>query len=285
MRFTFLFLAAALWAQSPFEFREVSPESLGLFENGKPVYVYNHGLMRVEGAPEDRFRCCYVHPVYSPDGVVLTDDFPRDHYHHRGIFWSWPVVNIEGERHDIWVIRGIRPQFVRWIAREAGARSARLAVENGWYVGDRKVVTETVEIVAQAAGSGSREIHFALRFEAVDKPVELQGEPTQKKGYGGFCVRFAPRQETVITTEAGREARDTDMVAHPWARMDATFREGRAGLRIDIDSSSRGFPNGWCLRHYGFLGVNFPGLGSHTLVPGRPLGLRYKVTVFSAGTP
>ena len=275
-------LAATAWAESGFRFLETSPVSIELSENGKPVYVYNHGLMRKEGVPEDRYRCCYVHPVWSPDGVVVTDDFPADHYHHRGIFWVWPVVNVDGKRCDLWAIRDIGKKFVRWIARETGEEAARLAVENGWYVEDREVVRERVEIVASPAGEDRRELEFTLRFEATGKPVELRGEPTGEKGYGGFCVRFAPRRNTVITTDAGRETGDSNMVPHPWAQQEGTFQNGRAGLRIDIDPSNPGYPNGWCLRHYGFLGVNYPGRDSFTLTPGRPLVLKYKVTVFDA---
>jgi hypothetical protein len=281
VRLLAFFLTAALWAAGPFQFREVSPASLELTENGKPVFIYNHGLMRKQGVPEDRYRCCYLHPVYSPDGVVLTDDFPSDHYHHRGIFWTWPIVRIDGQQYDAWLIHGIRQKFVRWIARETGAQSARLGVENGWYVGGRKVVRETVEIRVHPAAAGQRQLDFTLHFEALDTPVVLQGEPTQQKGYGGFCVRFAPREATIVTTDKGREARDTNMAPHPWARLDGTFAGHRAGLRIDDNTSNPGYPNGWCLRYYGFLGVNFPGNRAYTLQPGRPLVLKYKVTLFS----
>lgn len=266
---------------SPFELRDVSPQSLELTENGQPVFVYNHGLMTKEGVPEDRYRCCYVHPLYAPNGVVLTDDFPADHYHHRGVFWVWPIVEIDGERYDLWLMNGIKKRFGRWLARETAADSARLAFENGWFAGDEEVVRERVEIVTHRAEDQQRRLDFALRLEALGKTVRLQGQPTEAKGYGGFSVRFAPREETVITTDTGRETEDTNMVPHAWAREDGVFAGGRAGLRIDIDPSNPAYPNGWCLRHYGFLGVNFPGNEAYELRPDEPLVLRYSVTVFA----
>ena len=278
-----LLLAAGAWAEPGFRFRDVSAESVELSENGRPVYVYHHGLMKKAGVPEDRFRCCYVHPVYTPSGTVLTDDFPEDHYHHRGIFWTWPIVIVDGKNYDAWTLRGLRQEFRRWMAREATGEKARLAVENAWSAGGRPVVKETVEIAARPASGGSRELEFRLTFEAHGTPVELRGEPAENKGYGGFCVRFAPREKTAITTGAGREAGDSDMAPHAWARLEALFGDRAAGLRIDIDLSNPGFPNGWCLRHYGFLGVNFPGLASHVLRPDQPLELNYRVTVFEPG--
>ena len=53
-----LLVASAALAASPFRFRDVSPASVELTENGRPVYVYNHGMMRPEGVPADRYRCC-----------------------------------------------------------------------------------------------------------------------------------------------------------------------------------------------------------------------------------
>jgi hypothetical protein len=277
----FLCLAARLWPQSPFMFREISPASLELAENGRPVLVYNFGMMRPPGVPEDRSRSSYLHPLYAPDGMVVTDDFPRDHYHHRGLSWMWPVVRIEGTQYDLWDLRGIRTQFVRWLAREVRPGQARLGVENGWYVGDRKVLKETVEIVARPAQAGRRRLDLTLSFEALERSIEIAGAPDQQKGYGGLSLRFAPRHETVIRTEAGSVERDSNMVPHAWAELEGTFQGGWAGARIDIDPANPGFPNGWCLRPYGFLGVNFPGLKAYTLVPGRPLVLKYRVAVFS----
>jgi hypothetical protein len=276
-------VAGPLSAQAPFRFRDATPESVELTDGGKPVFAYIHGMTLANGAPESRRRSGYLHPVYAPDGTVLTDDFPRDHYHHRGIFWAWPIVRAGGAKYDPWLVEeGFKTRFVRWVAREARAGSARLAVENGWFAGDKKLVKETVEIATQPARDMRRTMDFSIALEAVGAPVELEGEPTEEKGYGGFSVRFAPRQSTVVTTDKDVQARDTDMVPHPWAQLEGTFGGRRAGLRIDIDPANRGFPNGWCLRNYGFLGVNFPGRKTFTLKPGAPLVLKYRVTVFAA---
>ena len=43
-------------------------------------------------------RSNYFHPLYDLDGQVLTEDFPKDHIHHRGIFWAWHQVRINGKR-------------------------------------------------------------------------------------------------------------------------------------------------------------------------------------------
>ena len=106
--------ALPLQAASPFQFRELTPSSLELSEDGKPVLVYNHGMILKEGVDEKFRRSSYIHPVYAPDGTVITDDFPKDHLHHRGICWSWPIVKFEGASYDVWAVQGMHQRFVRW---------------------------------------------------------------------------------------------------------------------------------------------------------------------------
>src|SRR5512133_1822323 len=129
--------AMVLWpgvlAASTFKFEPVSSTSLGLWENNKPVLVYNHGVIKREGVPANRYRSTYVHPLYGVDGEVLTDDFPKDHYHHRGLFWAWPHVQVGDQHYDLWMLQGIEQRFVRWLARTNAEGCALLGVENGWY--------------------------------------------------------------------------------------------------------------------------------------------------------
>ncbi|MCS7315421.1 MAG: DUF6807 family protein [Bryobacterales bacterium] len=274
-----IFVIAPLVAtESPFAFREIGPGRLQLSERDRPVFVYNYGLQLKPGVPEDRRRCCYVHPVWTPAGTVVTDDFPADHYHHRGIFWAWPRVSVAGQTRDLWTLRGIEHRFVRWHAREVFPDRARLEVENGWFVEDRQVLRERVAITAHRAQRNARRMEVSLVFEALE-PLEIGGEPAQNKGYGGFSIRFGPRRKTLLRTDTGVEQRDSDMGRHAWAELEGDFDGRRASVRIEIDPGHPGYPNGWCLRHYGFLGVNYPGLATLGLKPGRPLGLSYHVIV------
>lgn len=44
----------------------------------------------------------YIHPVYTPRGRVITDDYPADHLHHHGIWFAWTKTEFEGHRPDFW---------------------------------------------------------------------------------------------------------------------------------------------------------------------------------------
>lgn len=172
---------------SRFRFSSLNDDSLLLWEGAERVLVYNHGMRLPEGVPADRRRSSYVHPVYGLDGEVLTDDFPKDHYHHRGLFWAWPHVRTEGQHYDLWMISGVEQRFGRWLVRDESAAAATLAVENGWYVGDRQVMRERIWLRVYPAGAESRCIDVDCYWIPVDEAVELAG--AAGKSYGGLTLR------------------------------------------------------------------------------------------------
>lgn len=265
--------------RSAFRLASLDEKSLGLWERDRPVFVYNHGVMSREGVPPDRNRSSYVHPVYGLDGEVLTDDFPEDHYHHRGLFWAWPHVRIAGEKVDLWLISGIRHVFERWLIRRTGSAAAVLAVENGWYVGDRKVVQERVWLIVHPATETGRAIDVELTWIATDRAVTLRG--AEGKSYGGFSLRFAPRTDTVITTSTGRQSGDLNLARLEWADLSARFAGApkHSGATIFVAPAHPGYPPMWITRFYGFLGVGWPGPLLVTLAPNAPVRCRYRVWI------
>ena len=275
-----------------FTFHEVNNSTgLELSDNGKPVFVYNYGMMLKPGSPERLRRSCYLHPVYAPDGTtVLTDDFNQDHPHHRGIFWAWEVVAVDGKTNDAWTVKGIKQKFVQWKARETNGLEARLDVENGWYDGDQQFVKEDVDIVTHPVTDQQRALDFTLTFEAVDKPVMIVGTPDGRKGYGGFAFRSAPRDggptQTIIRTDTGISERDGVLARHPWAEIAGNFKGVAAGVRVVDNPANPGYPtNGWLMRHsFALLNVSYPGLTPVTLLPGKPLVLKYRVILFLGET-
>lgn len=275
-----------LLAASPLEWKDRKDGRVELLENGKTALVYNYGPQLKTGAPEDRRRCCYIYPLLTPAGVSMLDDFPRDHYHHRGIFWAWPVVEAGGETLDIWMFPNLRDRFEKWIAPPSVKKNATFSVENGWYAGDRKIVAEIVKLTAYPAKGGKREFEVELTLEAVAGPVTLRGSAEKGKSYGGFSARFAPREETAIVADNGAVSHDEDLVPHAWAELSALYSGQRASLRMTPDPKDTGTPYQWCLRPYGFIGASFPGrtsaVSGYTLQPGKPLTLRFRVTATDA---
>lgn len=258
------------WAAS-FTWQEEKPGVLSLAENGATVLAYHHGAGR---------ECCYVHPLVSPAGVVLTDDGPVDHKHHRGLFWAWPVMEMGGTRADSWTLTGAEHRLVEIFARKTSNSSARLASRHEWRVDGKPALAEEMELIVYKAQGAERRLTLTIVLRALERPVSIAGAPEQNKGYGGVSIRFAPRQETRIESSEGPVAKDENHNRHRWAQLEAQFAGGRAGVRIEADRRNPQFPNDWCLRHYGFVGANFPGVTPYRIDPAKPITLRYEIRVF-----
>jgi len=262
-----------------FSFDESEGKFITISEDDAPVLRYIFGMHLDDGIPDDRTRSCYIHPVWGLDGEILTDDFPADHHHHRGIFLAWPGIIAGEDTLDLWHIRGVEKRFERWLGRETGPVFARLGILAGWYAGDRRLAGEATWLTIYRAGDIGRMIDFDITLETVGDALKIVGSP-DVKGYGGFNYRPAPFTDPVITTCEGEQP-DSDLRRFPWADFSALF-EGtarRSGVAIFDRPDNINTPNGWCLRHYGFLGVSWPGNNPYLLQPGKPYRARYRVWI------
>ena len=230
--------------ESPFRFRDVEATGLELLENGKPVFVYNYGMI-LAGFPERMRRSSYLHPVYAPDGTRLTDDFNPDHPHHRGISWMWPEITVDGKHGQTWEPEVLNSGSDAGRPRQTEADRARLAVENGWYDGDRRFVREDVEIITRRTAHQQRTLDFTLRFEAVDRPVTIVGTP-KEKGIRRvlFPLRPAGRRQCQNnhSQRTGGLPERRCAGAHRWCEVAGTFHGRPAGGRIEDDPSNPHIP-------------------------------------------
>jgi hypothetical protein len=71
---------------------------------GKPVFDYQmdkEALPRADIKPEFK-RAGYIHPVFTPAGKIVTDDYPSNHVHHHGIWTPWTRTRFQGRSPDFW---------------------------------------------------------------------------------------------------------------------------------------------------------------------------------------
>ncbi|MGB9688369.1 DUF6807 family protein [Thermogutta sp.] len=269
---------------SVFQFRQTSDTTVTLYEGELPVLAYNFGPITNQKVPEKdprRTRACYVHPVWGVDGEVLTDDFPRDHYHHHGIFWTWPHVVIGQEEFSLWEDRGaLRQRFVRWLCQETHPGVAVLGVENAWDLNGQTMLTERVWFTVYARGKDDRVIDVDL-FLQPRVPITLWG--AEGKSYGGLTMRFRPpsEKEAWITVPDGLTKDDLYETRLPWADFTSHFGETDqlSGATIMVAPTHPDYPPTWLTRHYGPLCVGWPGVHSRTLEPPETVHLPYRLWI------
>ncbi|MCX6628482.1 MAG: PmoA family protein [Candidatus Solibacter sp.] len=204
-----LLLALPAFGQSPFSWKDPGGGRVELSEGGKPTLVYNYGPQWKQGAPEDRRRCCYIFPVYTPAGVSMLDDFPQDHWHHRGLFWSWPVVEVGGKKYDIWMTFTAKHRSEKPPVTSGGT----LRAENFWEAGGKDIVKEDLRLTVLPVRANVREIDVELTWEALGAPVTLRGSAEAGKSYGGLSARFAAREGTTLRADGEVLKKDEDLTA------------------------------------------------------------------------
>ena len=281
-----ILLALPLVAQSPFAWKDIGDGRMELREGGKPALVYNYGPQLKPGAPEDRRRCCYIFPLDTPAGISMLDDFPTDHWRHRGLFWAWPVVETEGKKYDLWMNMTVKDHAAKPPTVTSSAKQARMETENFWQIDGRDIVREDVRMTVFPAKENARELEMELAWQALKAPVTLLGSQEPSKSYGGFSVRFAARENTILRADGETLSKDEDLTPRKWAELEGVYGGKRVTLRITPDPAGIGFPYQWRLRNYGFVGASFPGrtaaVDSYTLEPGKPLTLNFRMRVTDA---
>ena len=234
-------------------------------------------------------RSNYFHPLYDLDGNVLTEDFPKDHIHHRGIFWAWHQVRIDGKSmQDQWVNRD---SF--WTLRDARTtsddRSASLALRVVWesplFTDDQGkprpfVEEQSVTRVHRAEGP-TRKIDFHQRLTALVDGVEIGGSE-DAKGYGGFSYRIVMPPDIRFTGAQGAVAPIENAVdSSPWMDVSGTFGSaGKSGVAVLTHPSSTGFPQHWILRARNSMqNAVYPGRHPVAIPRARPVLLNYRVVL------
>ena len=74
----------------------------------RPVLDYQFETMYPPEGIDPLFkRSGFIHPLWSPEGQVLSRVQPPDHYHHYGIWGPWTKTHIKGREVDFWnLLRG-----------------------------------------------------------------------------------------------------------------------------------------------------------------------------------
>ena len=257
-----------------------------VMEGGEDVLFYRRELKTFD---ETHSRSHYIHPLYGPDGEILTEESPADHRHQCGIFWAWHQVWVGDRRMgDAWILKAFTwdVQDAKVIA--ADSQSSALEVQVVWMSPhwtdaggvQKPFVKEEVVIRVYRASGDVREIDFEICLIPLEDGVRIGGSEDDK-GYGGFSPRIRLPEDVRITGCEGAVAPARQPVeAGPWLDFSGSFGEQDrvSGLAILCHPSLPGFPQPWILRRKGSMqNPVYP--GPQPVALQTPLTLRYRLVV------
>lgn len=262
-----------------------SEEGLAVTEEGKQVLFYQQKAKSLDGKFE---RANYVHPLYGLHGEVLSEDFPEDHYHHRGIFWAWHQILLEGKSvADAWDCNN-----VSWEVKKAKAKvtdtAAKIRTKTLWRSQLDSTISKTTALFKEKttitiypSEGNYRVIDFQIRLFPLKAGLAIGGS-TDSKGYGGFSPRIKLPDDIRFVSQKGEvKAQTNGLEAGPWMDMLGTFDgENPTGVAIITHPKYPSAQQLWILRDKRSMqNAAYPGNQAVSLAKGKPLELRYRMVL------
>ncbi|QIA08423.1 DUF6807 domain-containing protein [Draconibacterium halophilum] len=284
--FFVLFSNGLLWGQLTMKKQS---DGIKIVDGSSNVLFYQMKPLNKDGAYE---RCNYIHPLWGLNGKVLTEDFPADHLHHRGVFWAWHQVWIGDKRiGDPWEIEDFEQEiteieFIKDPDKTIWLKSEVLWSSDKWKKnGEQKpYIRENVSIHVHESSLKNRRIDFEISLLALEENLRIGGSEDEK-GYGGFSVRMILPDDVQFTGESGNiEAKNTAVESEGFVNISGSLGKGnsKAGIAIIDNKDNPGYPQNLILREKNSMqNIAWPGSEPVELSTTEPLVLKYSLIVYS----
>ncbi|WP_308990781.1 DUF6807 family protein [Mariniflexile litorale] len=216
----------------------IKPNVVSFIENKDNILNYQITEKSLNGAYK---RSNYIHPLYTLDGDILTEDFPEDHPHHRGIFWAWHQLFVGDKRiGDGWEIQNFSWDVTS--VEELKQKDASKAIEaevlwksNQWldvHGNEKPLVKETTTIKVYPKEKNYRQINIEISLLALEENIRIGGSE-DAKGYGGFSPRIKLTDDVIFTSSEGQVTpTNLPLKADSW--MDISGAIGKDGKQVGL---------------------------------------------------
>ena len=256
-------------------------------EAGKEILFYQLKAKSQEGK---HLRNNYIHPLYDLDGNILTEDFPADHPHHRGIFWAWHQIQIGGENiADSWICENFACDIMSTRITQQNDSSATLRLTVVWkcrlhgtsdkHEAETPIVEETTTLRVYPAAHDWRKLDFEIQLTGLTEGVSIGGSNDVKE-YGGFSARLRLPQDIQFRGIQGSVEPHIECVdAGPAVSFNGSFGAGgQNSVAILQHLSLPQVPQKWALRREKSMqNPIFPGRIPVAIPPTQPVVLRYRI--------
>ena len=233
-------------------YQDKSDGNLTFYVGKKPVISYRFETMYPPRGVNPLFkRSGFIHPLWSPQGEVLTRVQPPDHYHHYGIWGPWTLTHIGDRKVDFWNIAGGEGtvKFAGFVSETSGAvfsgfKALQQHIDFGAKGEDQIAMNEVLDVRVWNSGNGYWIIDYTT---SINTPLK-GGIILDAYRYGGgigyrATERWTKENCTVLTSE-GKTRKDADGSSARWCIIEGEsgVEEGRSGILFLSHPSNRAHP-------------------------------------------
>ncbi len=276
-------------------------KTLTIQADGKNVLSYYYAVHDIPEGVDPLFRRSgFIHPLCSPDGHVLTQIQPADHYHHYGIWNPWTKVKIDDREVDFWNL-GEGQGTVRFAGIESiqsgdawGGFCVRHEHVDFKAPGGTQVVMEETWDIRAAAIPVQQQLAWIVDLTSTMKNVlDNDIELSQYRYGGGVGFRATEvwdRYNSSVLTSVGKTRKDADGTRARWCDINGQIgnKDHTSGVLFLSHPENRDHPEPmrvWPEDAVGGKGELFfefcpIRLTAWTLEPGKNYVLRYRMVVY-----
>ncbi|MGI9182687.1 MAG: PmoA family protein [Longimicrobiaceae bacterium] len=263
---------------------------------GQPVLRYNASETPLPGPEVDPVfrRGGYIHPVHTPAGKIITDDYPPNHLHHHGIWAAWTRTVFEGRELDFWNM-GDRKGTVEPVSLDttwSGSVHAGFRARHRYLdltaPSPRGALDETWTVhLYNVQGSGRPYRIFDLEVVQTTASSSVLLLPEYHYGGVGFRGRreWNGEENTFFLTSEGRDRSDGHGTRARWCHIGGFVEGALAGVGILGHPENFRFPQHMRIHPTEpFFNWAPSQAGDWAIQPGQPYIARYRFVVYD-GAP
>ncbi|WP_423126802.1 DUF6807 family protein [Gaoshiqia sp. Z1-71] len=258
-----------------------------IIEGGKKIAFYQKEAIR---SGQEDLRNNFWHPVYLPDGTEITENAPADHPHHRGLFWAWHQILIDGKpAGDPWELKDYQVDVKDVEFKRTGNGTGDFITTAFWRSsafenGEIPYLKEKAHHTFYLQSGNYRLIKIDLELTALTDKLKLGGS-NDEKGYGGFSARIRLPENVRFSGENGNvEPQNTAVEAGQYINITGGMAKNgsQGGVLIYADQKNQSSPQRWILRNKASMqNAVFPGATPVDLQKDVPLKLSYTLVLYT----
>jgi len=238
-------------------------------------------------------RSNFIHPLYGLNGEVITENYPVDHLHHRGVFWAWHQIYIGNLRvGDAWYMDDFKYEVDSvWIKNDSNSAKticSKVLWKSPMWIDDNKVekplIQENTSITVYKKSATYRIIDLTISLLALEENVKIGGSE-DAKGYGGFSYRIKLAQDMKFTCFSGDvEPNNLPVKAGNWLDVSGPigYNNKVIGLSVLCHKDNPSPADQWILRKTRSMQnavFPYPGAQAVSLSVKNPTVLKYRLVI------
>lgn len=199
-------------------------------------------------------RSGYIHPVFTPAGKQVTDDYAPDHPHQHGLFFAWTKTKYEGRAPEFWneKKKAGKVYYDETVELIEEKENVGFVVKQRWEDlkapdGPKPVLSETWGVWVKMKAN-----QYAIELTSTLEIIGKSPLTVEKYHYGGMAIRgsreWMGEEDTLMKTSDGHGRIEGNHTRPEWVKMSGLVEGDPCGIVVMQDEQNFRYPQ-WVRTH------------------------------------